>query len=137
MKESFAQQFASDIGELLGADRKTFASAVNSDIEKERMRLWQERVHDVNWELFDRGTQAFTWYAIEETINGAKNANLLPVSHEGDIARYFAESAIRTQLGQPVETGAFAPFKELREELETPLCKSMLSSGHGKPGRRE
>jgi len=126
LKESVAERLASDIGELFGADRKTFASTVNSDISEERMRLWRERVHDVNWELFDRGTEAFTWYAIEETINGAKNANLLPTSHEGDVARFFAESAIRTQLGQPVETGAFAPFEPLREELETPFAQHVF-----------
>ncbi|HZZ81393.1 MAG TPA: efflux RND transporter permease subunit [Gemmataceae bacterium] len=126
LRETSARRLVSDFEEFFGAERETFASAVNADIENERMRLWRERVHDVNWELFDLGTEAFTWYAIEETVKGAKTAGLLPASHEGELARFFAESAVRSQLGQPVETGAFAPFEGMREELEKPFSQQVF-----------
>ena len=38
------------------------------------MRLWQERVDEINWELFDRGTEAYTWYALEEMVKAAQHA---------------------------------------------------------------
>ena len=28
--------------------------------------LWREHVHRTNYELFDHGVEAFTWYALEE-----------------------------------------------------------------------
>ena len=39
--------------------------------------LWRERVEQINWELFDRGTEAFTWYALEELAKAAASAALL------------------------------------------------------------
>jgi hypothetical protein len=60
------------IVELLGVERKTFAGEVLQAMEKRRRELWIERIHKQNkWELFDRGVEAFTWAALEETGNAA------------------------------------------------------------------
>ncbi len=50
--------------ESLGAQRKTFAGEVLKAMEKRQRELWIERIHkQINWELFDRGVEAFTWSA--------------------------------------------------------------------------
>ena len=46
---------ASKTAEFFGADPKTFAGEVLRVAEKERMAGWRKRVHEINWELFDRG----------------------------------------------------------------------------------
>ena len=56
-----------------------------------RATLWQERVHKVNWELFDRGTEAYTWLALEELAKGAANAGLLGGASHGTECERFAE----------------------------------------------
>jgi len=122
LKRSLLSRVAGDFGELLGGEHPTFANSVNSDIQGERTRLWADRVHEVNWELFDNGTKAFTWYAIEEVIKGAGSAGRLPDSPQGAIAQQFVDAAIHSQLGQSSDTAAFAPFKTLREELEIPFA---------------
>ncbi|MBO0697708.1 MAG: efflux RND transporter permease subunit, partial [Zavarzinella sp.] len=82
--------------------------------EKERDRLWRARVQEINYELFDRGTEAFTWYAIEELVSGSRDR----LSPE---AQRFADESMNVRLGRPHDDTAFAPFHPLREELEKPF----------------
>jgi Cu(I)/Ag(I) efflux system membrane protein CusA/SilA len=63
--------------EFFGGERKSFAGEVLKAVEAERLRLWRERVKQINWELFDTGTSAFTWFAIEELINAARGQSLM------------------------------------------------------------
>jgi Cu(I)/Ag(I) efflux system membrane protein CusA/SilA len=126
LKRSGVALVASDFAELLGGAHPTFASSVNSDIDGERTRLWANRVREINWELFDNGTKAFTWYAIEEVVKGAGSAGRLPDSPQGSIARQFADAVVHSQLGQSADTAAFAPFEALRKELETPFAQRVF-----------
>lgn len=126
LQQSAMSRVASDFGELLGGEHPTFANSVNADIAGERTRLWADRVHEINWELFDNGTQAFTWYAIEEVIKGAGSAGRLPDSPQGAIAQQFAEAAIHSQLGQSTDKVTFVPFKTLREKLEIPFAERVF-----------
>ena len=77
LAQSFLASTASDLKALFGADLPTFAGEVTKAVENKRMHLWQERVHEINWELFDRGTEAYTWYALEELVKAAGHAELL------------------------------------------------------------
>ncbi len=77
LKESSLKSFWNDTEEFFGGKHKTLAGELLRAVSEERTRLWKERVHEINWELFDRGTEAFTWYAIEELLKGAKNASLV------------------------------------------------------------
>ncbi|MBI2827217.1 MAG: efflux RND transporter permease subunit [Planctomycetia bacterium] len=126
LKESPLARVASDVGELLGAKRKTFASAVHSDIEEQRVRLWRERVHEIDWELFDRGTESFTWYAMEEVIKAADMAGLLKTAPHAAEAKRFAAAALQTQIDKPAEIASFQPFYAFREELEKPFKSSVF-----------
>jgi Cu(I)/Ag(I) efflux system membrane protein CusA/SilA len=126
LRESLLAGLASGIGELFGADRKTLASEVLDAVINRRMEIWQERVQSINWELFDRGTEAFTWYALEEVAKGAKNNNLVDQApHRADLLA-FADTALKAQLGQPHDPSAFEMFQSLRGELEEPFRKRVF-----------
>src|SRR5437763_3255579 len=47
-----------------------------ADADAARLRLWRGRVKAVNRELFDWGTGAFTWLALEELATAARGRGL-------------------------------------------------------------
>ncbi len=104
-----------------GAAPDTLAGVVFAATIAERERLWRERVKSANWELFDRGTEAFTWLALEELAKGAKAIGPLAAAPRGAETERFAAAALQAQLGRTPDPAALAPFVELRAELETPF----------------
>ncbi|MBX9583610.1 MAG: efflux RND transporter permease subunit [Gemmataceae bacterium] len=104
-----------------GGERPTLASAVLAATEGRRSELWRERVRQVNWELFDRGTESFTWYAIDELVAGGKNVGLLGTAEHGRESEAYARESMNVRLGKPHDAAAFAPFGELRAEAEGPF----------------
>jgi Cu(I)/Ag(I) efflux system membrane protein CusA/SilA len=125
-QEGLLRGVVNDVSELLGAAPTTFAGEVLRAVEKERLRFWHERVQKVNWELLDRGVEAYTWLAIEELAKGAKNAGLLGGARHGAETRKLLEEAVKAQLGKKDFTAADRnvqrPFAELRSELEKPFA---------------
>jgi Cu(I)/Ag(I) efflux system membrane protein CusA/SilA len=107
--------------ETLGAERKTFAGQVLRAADDKRMALWSERVKKVDWELFDRGVEAYTWYALEELVKGAKKVALLSGAPKGADAEFFTTEAVKGQLGKEPNPKSLEPFIPLREELEKPF----------------
>jgi Cu/Ag efflux pump CusA len=113
--------------ESLGAERKTFASEVLKAMEKRRRELWIERIHKwINWELFDRGVEAFTWTALEEIGNASKQRDLLGAAAHGEDYARFVEESTRARNGKDHDKNALTPFVSLREELEKPFAKKVL-----------
>jgi Cu(I)/Ag(I) efflux system membrane protein CusA/SilA len=105
----------------VGGRRRTTASQLLAAVEDERTKLWREQVKKINWELFDRGTEYFTWYAIEEVAKAAKNQSLLAgAAHAAETER-FVDNALETQIGKPADASAFMPFIAIREDLENQL----------------
>ncbi|HKA08069.1 MAG TPA: efflux RND transporter permease subunit, partial [Gemmataceae bacterium] len=102
-------------------ERRTLAGETLNAIEAERARLWAERVQRVNYELFDRGTEAFTWYALEELITGGRKLGLTATAEHGKDAEHFANATMAVRLGQPHDADAVIPFGSVREELEKPF----------------
>jgi Cu/Ag efflux pump CusA len=117
---------ASTAGELLGARRKTLAGELLAGIEEKREELWRENVKEVNWELFDRGVEFFTWYGLEEIVRAAKSGSLLPKTDRGGEAVSFAEASLQMQLGKSVDGAALTTFQALRDELEEPMRKQVF-----------
>jgi Cu(I)/Ag(I) efflux system membrane protein CusA/SilA len=122
LRESWWRGAWSDVREAFGGDRPTLASAGLRAVEAERARLWRERVENVNWELFDRGTEAFTWYALEECVRAAESKGLLAGAEAGR----FATAAFQVQLGKPHDPAAFPAFGVLRAELERPFRDAVI-----------
>jgi Cu/Ag efflux pump CusA len=121
LKPSALVAVSEGLREFFGGDPKTFASEVLAAVLNEREKLWRERVDKVNWELFDRGMETFTWYAIEEVVKGVKNAPDVPRAPRAADADRFAAQAIQAQLEKPFEQSAFEPFYTVREDLEKPF----------------
>ncbi len=89
-----------------------------ADADASRLKQWRERVKAINWELFDRGTEAFTWFALEEAVKAAQVRGLLDGAPNGPAAAKFATEAVNTQLGKSHDPAAFPAFGEVRAELE-------------------
>ena len=102
-------------------EHRTLAGETLKAVEAERARHWAERVKQINYELFDRGTEAFTWYAIEELANGGRNLSILNAAERGAETERFAEAAVAVRLGKSHDPAALAAFGPLREELEQPF----------------
>ncbi len=109
------------VAEFFGAEQETLADELLTAVEHERTQLWRQRVREINWELFDRGTEAFTWYVLEEVVKAAEPAKLLTGAPRGKDAERFAAAAVNTQLGKPYDEAALAPFVALRTKLEKPF----------------
>jgi Cu/Ag efflux pump CusA len=112
---------------VLGAERTTFASDVLEVVRKQRFALWEERLSQkINWELFDRGVEIFTWAALEELTLSAKTRGLLGGAPRGGEYARFAEQANRARNGQDSDRQVLEPFIALRQELEKPFAKQLF-----------
>ncbi len=127
LRETLPLQFFDAFAESLGAERKTFAGEVLKAMEKRQRELWIERIHNrINWELFDRGVEAFTWSALEEIGNSAKQRDLLGAAPHGEEYARFVEESNRARNGKEHDKNALTPFAALREELEKPFAKKLI-----------
>jgi Cu(I)/Ag(I) efflux system membrane protein CusA/SilA len=126
LHESGLTAVRSTIHELLGARRKTLASELLAAIERERQKQWHDYVKQVNWELFDRGIEAFTWYAIEESVKVAKSAGLTVRATRGKEAEQFAVASNAVLLNKAADESAFHPFHTLRADLEQPMRENVF-----------
>lgn len=117
LKRSPPAALAGSLTELLGGERETFAGVLLQAVEAKRMQLWRERVKQINWELFDTGTAAFTRYALEELARGAQGLKLLDAAPQGAAAQQFAGASLDAQLGKAGEQAAFEPFDPLSASL--------------------
>ncbi len=124
--ESQWQKMWSALGAAFGRGRPTLASATLGEVETERLRLWRAQVANINWELFDRGTEAFTWFALVECVNAAQVKGLLAGVERGPEAEQFAIAAFHVQVGRPFSAAAFPAFGELRAELEKPFREAVV-----------
>ena len=121
LKETRFAALRSSIREAVGGGRATLASAVLADTEARREALWRERVRQVNWEVFDRGTQSFTWFAIDELIAAARGLGLVGTAPQGAASERFTVESMKARLGKSYDGAALEPFGKLREELEKPF----------------
>ncbi len=102
---------------LLGRPRPTLAGALLDAIEQELARLWRERVHQINAELFEHGTAAFTWYAIEETTRSASGQGLVSAAPKASSTHQFIQEAMKARMGQPANRQTFTAFEKVRDDL--------------------
>ncbi len=112
--------------ELAGPGRQTFADRLLHAIEQERTRVWQQRVRRIDWELFDRGVEVYTWYALEEVAKAATKSGLVADAKHGQETTAFAAAAVNVQLGKPYDAAQFKQFNELREQLQQPFANHVF-----------
>ena len=113
--------------ESLGAEPKTFAGEILQTVRVRRQDLWEERIHTrINWELFDRSVEAFTWAALEEVARAAQGRGLVDNTPAGEAGARFVEQAVRARNGKEYDRQALEPFVALRRELEQPFAKNLF-----------
>lgn len=121
------QQALDAVVESLGSERKTFDGEMLKSLEKRRNALWVERIHKrINWELFDRGVESFTWAALEELGRSARGRNLLDGAPKGDEFGRFVDETTRARNCKKFNGRALEPFVALRQELEKPFARGLL-----------
>jgi Cu/Ag efflux pump CusA len=115
------------IKEALGSEHRTFAGEVYRAVQRRRSELWIERIHQrINWELFDRAVEVFTWAALEEVGRAARDHDLLNGAARGEECRRFVAEAGRTRNGKAHDKSALAAFLTIREKLQAPFAKGLI-----------
>jgi Cu(I)/Ag(I) efflux system membrane protein CusA/SilA len=126
LRESWPRQVWNRTAEAFGAEPTTFVSDVLRSVSEKRSARWRAWVKEVNWQLFDRGVETYTWVVVEELVKAADGVALLRGAPHGDESRRFAAEAVRAQLGQSAAPTAFRPFAALCDELTKPFAKSVF-----------
>ncbi len=126
LKESLSRQILSQTLEVLGAEHKTLTGEWLQAVRDQRMALWRSQVEKINWELFDRGVEAYTELVIEELAKGAKGRGLLGDGQQGQETARFADEAVKAQLGKAADDHTFQPFLALRQKLEKPFASRVF-----------
>jgi Cu(I)/Ag(I) efflux system membrane protein CusA/SilA len=119
LKESWVNQGLTQAAQFMGATPKTFAGEVLRQLEKERGKRWRQRVKEINAELFDRGVEAYTWLAIEETVKAAEPQALLSGAEHATESLAFARQAVKAQQGSTQEAAVSLAFISLAGDLKT------------------
>ena len=126
LRQGSTKRAWNNVREALGGEPQTLAGEVFRALDEERARLWQEQVKRINRELFDRGTEVFTWYAIEELAKAARGVALINTAPRGSETERFADESLKMQLGKEADDTAFVPFFTVREECEKPFRDRVL-----------
>lgn len=121
LQQSPLKAAANNLREFFGGERSSLFTELLHRIDTERTNLWHEEVKTINWELFDRGTESFTWYAMEELLKAAEIQGYIPNTANGKEAERFSIEALQAELGKPFDVASLKPFYSLREELEKPF----------------
>jgi Cu(I)/Ag(I) efflux system membrane protein CusA/SilA len=128
VRESIPQRALDAVVESLGVQRKTFAGEVLKALEKHRRELWLERIHKkINWELFDRGVEAFDWAALLELGRAAKTGRdlLENVEHGREYAR-FVDEATKAHTSSAHAPNTLETFVSLRKELDELFVRKLI-----------
>jgi Cu(I)/Ag(I) efflux system membrane protein CusA/SilA len=127
LRENLWRTVLQQTSEVLGVEPKTFDREVLKVVGARREALWAEQIKQkINWELFDRGVEAYTWAALEELVHGGRDRGLLAGAAQGVASARFAEQATRGRNGKDFDQQALAPFIALRQEVEKPFAKSVF-----------
>jgi len=124
LERSTAKELWSNTLQFFSGERNTLSTELLDEVSRHREELWRDRVHTTNWELFDRGTESFTWYSIEEVLKAAKNDSLIRGAKNAEVAENFLDEALNVELTKAFDQNAFKPFYAIREELEQTLRDS-------------
>jgi Cu/Ag efflux pump CusA len=127
LQQNPAKAVFGQVAEVLGAERKTFAGEVLQAVSKRRMDLWVEQIHQrINWELFDRGVEAFDWAALEEIGRAAKSVFLLSGAPHGDEYAVFVGQATLARNGKEHNRKTLEPFISMRGEFDMPFAQKLF-----------
>src|SRR5262249_28449877 len=118
LKESRGQRLLTRAAQAFGIQPKTFAEQVLRRVLAERTERGQKRVKEIDWELFDRGVEAYTWFCLEEVVKAADAIALRSSAEHGHESERFMAEAVKGQLGKQSDASASGPFAPMVDDLK-------------------
>lgn len=122
LKTTWFGQLRDAVEVTLGRPQRTLIGELHQQAVRHHTNLWQDQVRQINYELFDHGMPAFTRLALEELAKAAQAQSMIDSSPQGLAIGAFADSALRGQLGKPVDDNANLPFVAITENLTKPFA---------------
>jgi len=97
-------------GEVLGVERETLFTKMLMHMRRLRESRWQQRVRELDYELFDRAVSGFNWFCLEEIRAAALKRGL-----------WTGESGPTDSVSPASEQ-----LKRLRAPLDEPLARDLF-----------
>ena len=95
----------------LGGTRPDLGRPGAANKVDQRTDFWTSGVHHINWELFDRGVEAYTWYTLEELAKAGSDSGLSAAAPHGEQTAGFATAADAVANSSiTVDAARFPPF---------------------------
>lgn len=118
IQPSIAGRVRGALGEAFGQEPPTLQEELLEATKREHDELWRQQVKQINWELFDRGAEVYSAYALEELAHEAlRDAKVSHAPKTAELERFAAES-LHAQLGTPADPAASAPLSALQAEFQ-------------------
>lgn len=76
LTRSAASELYANFQELLGKKRETFFTVILAQVQQAYHEAWSLRVKELNWELLDMAGPAYTWQAVTQLADQAKQKGL-------------------------------------------------------------
>jgi Cu(I)/Ag(I) efflux system membrane protein CusA/SilA len=76
LSRSAASELYANLQELLGKKRETFFTVLLGQVQQAYHEAWSARIKDLNWELLDMAGPAYTWQAVAQLADQAKQKGL-------------------------------------------------------------
>lgn len=118
--------FLEIISEKITGKPKTLADRIINDLLKTQTEFWTREVQELDRELFYHGTSAFTWLAIEEVLNSARNLGFLEPGLMGESALTLLDTSMSERLGHQQMTKVPAQFETIFKKLIPDFQKWVL-----------
>jgi len=112
--------------EAFGGEHQPLAAKLLQRIERKRLDHWRDAVAKIDWELFDRGVEAYDRHALEELAKAAASQSLVPKSEQGSKLAKLAETSLQAERNQDFDRRVVDDFAELRGQVEGPFKKRVL-----------
>jgi Cu(I)/Ag(I) efflux system membrane protein CusA/SilA len=111
LKDRWLPRVTGKIMEALGADSKTFTGEILKAVNERRASHWRDRVHHINWELFDFGVETFTLGAVQEIAKNVADRGLRKGAARGEELANFVQGKSSGDL-TALEKDLEKPFSE-------------------------
>ena len=126
LKERPLQRLLTQLGQAVGVAPKTFAGEILAAVVAERQARWLQKLKEIDWKLFDRGVEAYTWLSLEELVRAADAIALLSGAAHGQESLRFAREVDNTRVGIARDLSASQPFVSLVEDLKKPFAAAVF-----------
>jgi Cu(I)/Ag(I) efflux system membrane protein CusA/SilA len=126
LREPWYAKAWSTIGDFFGRSRNTFATTLLEDMQEVRSKRWRARVKEINWELFDRGTEAYNDYALNELAMAAAHTPGVKTARRYPEVEKLAQAALAVQLDRPFDAAASQPFNSMAVRLQATFADKVF-----------